>query len=150
MAGRQITNRSFVDLKISSGHDPGANVLIDGSQPIRSQSHPAGHALTWQVDSVAFLKNGLLPVERKMIAILAYDDLCQTSGSTPCLLSTPSHGDAVGTVFGAEPSNCTGGTSPKPASLAARQAFGGNSGSTPQGWQANENPNNKEPAGLQL
>ena len=25
-------------------------------------------------------------------------------------LSTPPHGDAVGTVFGAEPSNCTGGT----------------------------------------
>jgi hypothetical protein len=32
------------------------------------------------------------------------------AGSTPCLLSTPPHGDAVGTVFGAEPSNCTGGT----------------------------------------
>ena len=31
-------------------------------------------------------------------------------GSTPCLLSTPPHGDAVGTVFGAEPSNCTDGT----------------------------------------
>ena len=30
--------------------------------------------------------------------------------STPCLLSTPSHDDAVGTVFGAEQSNCTGGT----------------------------------------
>jgi hypothetical protein len=32
------------------------------------------------------------------------------AGSTPCLLPTPPHGDAVGTVFGAEPSNCTGGT----------------------------------------
>ena len=31
-------------------------------------------------------------------------------GSTPCLLPTPPRGDAVGTVFGAEPSNCTGGT----------------------------------------
>jgi hypothetical protein len=31
-------------------------------------------------------------------------------GSTPCLLSTPPRGDAVGTVFGAEPSNCTVGT----------------------------------------
>ena len=31
-------------------------------------------------------------------------------GSTPCLLPTPPHGDAVGTVFGAEPSNCTDGT----------------------------------------
>jgi hypothetical protein len=28
----------------------------------------------------------------------------------PCLLPTPPHGDAVGTVFGAEPSNCTDGT----------------------------------------
>ena len=32
------------------------------------------------------------------------------AGSTPCLLPTPPRGDAVGTVFGAEPSNCTGGT----------------------------------------
>ena len=30
--------------------------------------------------------------------------------STPCLLSTPPHGDAVGTVFGAEQPNCTDGT----------------------------------------
>ena len=30
--------------------------------------------------------------------------------STACLLPTPPHGDAVGSVFGAEPSNCTGGT----------------------------------------
>jgi hypothetical protein len=30
--------------------------------------------------------------------------------STPCLLPTSPHGNAVGTVFGAEPSNCTGGT----------------------------------------
>jgi hypothetical protein len=34
----------------------------------------------------------------------------QPEGSTPCLLPTPPRGDAVGTVFGAEPSNCTGGT----------------------------------------
>ena len=34
----------------------------------------------------------------------------QPAGSTPCLLPTSPHGDAVGTVFGAEPSNCTGGT----------------------------------------
>ena len=32
------------------------------------------------------------------------------AGSTPCLLPTPPRGDAVGTVCGAEPSNCTGGT----------------------------------------
>jgi hypothetical protein len=32
------------------------------------------------------------------------------AGSTPCLLPTPPRGDAVGTVFSAEPSNCTGGT----------------------------------------
>ena len=32
------------------------------------------------------------------------------AGSTPCLLPTPPRDDAVGTVFGAEPSNCTGGT----------------------------------------
>jgi hypothetical protein len=32
------------------------------------------------------------------------------AGSTPCLHSTPPRGDAVGTVFGAEPSNCTDGT----------------------------------------
>ena len=32
------------------------------------------------------------------------------AGSTPCLLPTPPRGDAVGTVFGAEPSNCTDGT----------------------------------------
>ena len=33
------------------------------------------------------------------------------AGSTPRLLPTPPRGDAVGAVFGAEPSNCTGGTS---------------------------------------
>src|SRR3954466_8340742 len=32
------------------------------------------------------------------------------AGSTPCLLPTPPRGDAVGTVFGAEPSKCTDGT----------------------------------------
>ena len=32
------------------------------------------------------------------------------AGSTPCLLPTSPRDDAVGTVFGAEPSNCTGGT----------------------------------------
>ena len=32
------------------------------------------------------------------------------AGSTPCLLPTPPRGDAVGTVCGAEPSNCTDGT----------------------------------------
>lgn len=32
------------------------------------------------------------------------------AGSTPCLLPTPRRGDAVGTVCGAEPSNCTDGT----------------------------------------
>ena len=32
------------------------------------------------------------------------------TGSTPCLLPTSPRGDAVGTVFGAEPSNCTDGT----------------------------------------
>ena len=36
---------------------------------------PAGHVLTWQMNPVAVFQNGLLPVERKMIAILAYDDL---------------------------------------------------------------------------
>ena len=34
----------------------------------------------------------------------------QARDSTPCLLPTPPRGDAVGTVFGAEPSNSTGGT----------------------------------------
>ena len=80
VAGRQITNRSLVDLKVSSGHDSGADVLIDGSQPIGSQSHPAGHALTRQMNPVAVSENGFLPVERKVIAILAYDDLRQKSG----------------------------------------------------------------------
>jgi hypothetical protein len=32
------------------------------------------------------------------------------AGSIPCLLPTPPRGDAVGTVCGAEPSNCTDGT----------------------------------------
>jgi len=36
--------------------------------------------------------------------------ILRPTGSTPCLLSTPPHGDAVGTVCGAEPSNCTDGT----------------------------------------
>ncbi len=36
--------------------------------------------------------------------------LLRPAGSTPCLLPTPPRGDAVGTVFGAEPSKCTGGT----------------------------------------
>ena len=80
MAGRQIANRGLVNLKVSSGHDPGADVLINGSQPIRSQPHPARHALTWQIDPVAVSKNGFLPVERNVIAILAYDDLHQKSG----------------------------------------------------------------------
>ena len=31
------------------------------------------------------------------------------AGSTPCLLPTTPHGVAVGSVFAAEPSNCTGG-----------------------------------------
>ena len=80
MAGRQIANRSLVDLKVSSGHDSGADLLIDGSQPIGGQPHPAGHALTRQMNPVAVSKNGFLPVERKVIAILADDDLRQKSG----------------------------------------------------------------------
>ena len=79
MAGRQIANRGFVNLKISSGHDSGADMLIDWPQPIRGQSHPAGHALTRQMNPVAVSKNGFLPVERKMIAELADDDLRQKS-----------------------------------------------------------------------
>src|SRR5664279_1661951 len=35
---------------------------------------------------------------------------CDLPVPTPCLLSTPPRGDAVGTVCGAEPSNCTDGT----------------------------------------
>lgn len=44
------------------------------------------------------------------------------AGSTPCLLPAPPHGDAVGMVFGAELSICSGGTlSPK---YGRNKAFG--------------------------
>jgi hypothetical protein len=36
--------------------------------------------VSWQIDPVAVSKNGFLPVERNVIAILAYDDLRQKSG----------------------------------------------------------------------
>ena len=79
VARRQIADRGLVNLKVSSGHDPGADLLIDGSKPIGGQSHPASHGLPRQVNLVAVSKNGFLPVERKVIAELADDDLRQKS-----------------------------------------------------------------------
>jgi FtsP/CotA-like multicopper oxidase with cupredoxin domain len=64
-------------------------VLINGPQPVGSQSHPAGHVLARQMNPVAVLKNSLLPVERKMIAILANDDLRQKSGRGDGLILAP-------------------------------------------------------------
>ena len=46
------------------------------------------------------------------------------AGSTPCLLPTPPRGDAVGTVFGAEPSNCTDGTFTRMCALRAHGIMG--------------------------
>ena len=66
VARRQIADRGLVNLKVSSGHDSGADLLIDGSKPIGGQSHPASHGLPRQVNLVAVSKNGFLPVERKV------------------------------------------------------------------------------------
>jgi hypothetical protein len=71
----------FVHLNISTSHDSGSDVLINGPQPVSGQPHPAGHVLAWQMNPVAVSKNGLLPVERKMIAILAYDICAKSPGA---------------------------------------------------------------------
>ena len=63
-------------------------------------------------DSSAFthIRGVRLPVVLFRGSFMWFICSLRPAGSTPCLLPTPPRGDAVGTVCGAEPSNCTDGT----------------------------------------
>lgn len=79
MSGTQIANRRFIDLYVFCQEYFGANLVIDRTEPVGSQSHPASHRLTGKLYSVAAGKNLFLSVKRKMITVFSDNDLGKQS-----------------------------------------------------------------------
>ena len=80
VAGAQVGYRRFIHLHIASAHDSGADGFVDGFEPVGCQAHPVRHRLPGEMHAVARPVDFLLPVEGKVIAILAHDDLCEQAG----------------------------------------------------------------------
>ena len=75
IAGREIADGRFIYLDIAAAEHVAPDLLIDRLEPFRGQRDPFGHRLARQPDLVARPVDRFLPVERKMIAIFAHDDL---------------------------------------------------------------------------
>src|SRR5215210_9533950 len=89
-------------------------------------------------DSAAFAKipDARLPEVPFRGSFMWFICSLRPAGSTPCLLPTPPRGDAVGTVCGAEPSKCTGGTFTRAdVRFAGAPNFGNERNSTTAGRQ---------------
>lgn len=75
MTRGQVSHGRFVDLRIATGQHAGADLFVDRLKPIGAPFHPAGESRTGEIDLVALGKDLFLPVERKVIAILADQDV---------------------------------------------------------------------------
>ena len=64
ISGREIAYRRFIDLDVTTGHDPGPDRVVDRLEPVGHHPHPPGLALPRQPDPMARPINLLLPVER--------------------------------------------------------------------------------------
>ena len=70
MSRREIADRCFIDLHVAAAEHALLDLLVNGLEPLRGQPDPFRHRLPWQPDLMARPVDRLLPVERKMIAIL--------------------------------------------------------------------------------
>ena len=77
VARRQIINRRFIHLHIAASQDSGADVFVNGFEPIGGQPHPARQGLPGQMNSVALKKNLFLPVQRQVVAVFADQNMRQ-------------------------------------------------------------------------
>jgi hypothetical protein len=67
MAGRQIADGRFIDLHITRIEHMGSDLLVNGLEPIRRQSHPLRHRLPRKPNLVARPVDRLLPVKGTML-----------------------------------------------------------------------------------
>ncbi len=76
VAGREILDGRFVHLHVAAAEDAGADVFVNGTQPVGGECQPLSHRLARDVDVVPRGKYLLLTIERKMVAKLR-DDECR-------------------------------------------------------------------------
>lgn len=81
VAGGEIADRGFIHLDIATGHDSGADRLVDRTQPVGGERDPTHHGRAWEMDAVAGAVDLLLPVEREVIAELGDEDLREQARS---------------------------------------------------------------------
>ena len=79
MARREVADGGLIHLHAAIAEHSLPDVLVDGLQPFRGQPDPFGHRLPRQPDLMPRPVDGFLPVEGKVVAILAHDDLRQES-----------------------------------------------------------------------
>ena len=75
VTGREIADRRFIDLHIATGHDSGADRLVDRTQPVGGEGDPAHHGRARKVDAMAGAVDLFLTVKRQVIAKLRDEDL---------------------------------------------------------------------------
>ena len=75
MALREVADGRFVHLHIATRKHPLADLLVNESQPMGRHSHPHRHRLPRQPHSIPAPIDGLLPIERNMVAVFADEDL---------------------------------------------------------------------------
>lgn len=80
VAGREIFDGRFVHLHVAAAEDSGADVFVNGAQPVGGECQPLRHRLTRDVDVVPRGKYLLLPVKRKVVAKLRDDDCRDEAG----------------------------------------------------------------------